>query len=311
MSRFTKGMKAGAAPFEKISRDSAECIREATSATRKDIDSLRYSLNNIIDIIAEDDPKNRERLISTLQDYQKNNKRPASYKIQIVYSKDYSDMANDLRETLNKQGNAASMQSIEDYKTNNCIADYYIMLGQYSTETGVEHLLDVAGCQIDLLNKHIYVYEKHIGDIIDGLTDSEWEKFVDYYASVTNKVLMQEKEFQKANKIRKKKRRRKDTRIANKMMDMADWLSDTPFDLLLTDNILVALAGFPVSVAAFLTSFSTLILSIPVSLSEVLINGLLNSLETRDSKAVKQAQRQILLIKTCEYISKLQVLNSK
>ena len=31
----------------------------------------------------------------------------------------------------------------------------------------------------------------------------------------------------------------------------------------------------------------------------------------RASKAVKQAQRQILLIKTCEYISKLQVLNSK
>jgi hypothetical protein len=310
-------MKAGAKPFKKGYEESAERIHEVTAATRRDIDSLRHSLNNIVDVIAEDDPQNRGKIISALKENMERNRQPASYKIQIVYTKDYADIADDLRQTLNKQGNAASMQTKEDYKTNNYIADYYIMLGCYSDATDeVTHLLDVAGCQIDQLNKHIYVYESQIGDVVDGLSDAEWKKFIDYYTSETSREFEQEKELQKANKIREKKQRRSETKIADSILEASDRRLSGLFNAIdFTTDHLPPILDAAVAVPLFIVSFADVIVSgifaLPVGIAESVVNGVLNSLETRDTKAINQAQRQILLIKTCEYIRQQQVINAR
>lgn len=302
MSRYTDGMKAGARAFEEMSRQSAQTIREATSAMRKDVGALRSSIYNIIDLIGEDDPEKRADILAALQENREKNKKPAAYQIQIIYAKEYKQMANDLRETLNRQGNAASIQTYADYKTHNVLADYYILLGYYDNKKEeVQPLLDVAGCHIDRFNKHIYVYREQIGDSIDGLTDEEWQKFIDYYSGVTQRAISETKTLQKANKYRRKKQARKGTPVSDAVMN-----GGTSVVELITDKL--GIFGLVLDVPILLGAFVT---TIVVGLPELLVRETMNALENRDNAGVNEAQKQILLVKTGAYINECQILHAQ
>lgn len=309
MDKYVEGMKAGAKPFEENLNkivDSVKKNNKEISNISNNINSLQESMNDIIDVIAEEDPLNRKELLENLKNKKKENVKPENFEIFVVYDKENTEIADQIRESLNNNGNAASMLLEADFKRNNRMSDYVIHLESHGNmDSDAKIMFNGNGCIIEQCGKHLYTRFEDI----NLRNDEEWDCFKDTYRSIMNAEIERNTSLTQTistvdNIIKEKKKRE------SSFFDFFDNLQDfwSKVDEIIYDKIedlpypLPLLLGLTGQVLTLLLGALTMVLSIPVGITQTLIAERINSLDKRDAMVIRKVQKDILKVKIVECI---------
>ena len=309
MSRYAKGMKDGAKPFKDYFNDESEKLHQETSNISDSVDALRKDLFDTIDLINMDETQ-RSEFIEEIKSRNIKNKKPAKFKINVVYSKKEDEaLADNLRVNLHNQENSTQMQLYNDYKKNAHLNDYTIFIGDSDEliNDSSKELYSEYGMRI-VVNKNNDIIVCYTGKI----EDNDREQFITYYTELMKRVKKENEKLQNAINKRKKEKIYSDDEMSyqtDKIRNFASEIQDNAIDT--ADEIIYKTNFWGLIPAVFLVLAGTAatigvgLLSIPVAISEIAvkstINGLINS--NFDKEFVEAAQKQILLIQLCEYIS--------
>ena len=306
MDKYVEGMKSGAKPFEDNLNKIADNIKKEKKEIQNDINSIQDNINDIVDIIAEEDPLNRKELLETLKNNKKANIKPKNFEISVVYDKENTEIADQIRESLNNNGNAASMLLDLDFKKNNRISDYVIHLEPQNYDASNSKVIfNGNGCVIKQCGNHYYTSLESV----DLRKDSEWSVFKETYKSLMDTEIERNKQLTQSistiDTVLKEKNKRDNIEkshtnsFLNFIGDMFDKVTFTTSDWPLPLQVLF---GFPAVLLTFFASIIGAIIMIPVGLTEITIGEVINSLDKRDSIAIKKAQKDILKVKLVECI---------
>lgn len=309
MSRYTKGMKDGAKPFEKFFKGESRDLHQETTSINESIDSLRKDLLDTINLL-EMDESQRAEFIKEIKSRNIRNKKPAKFEINIVYSKkEDMNFADNLRISLHNQGNSSQIQQHNDYKMNTQLNDYTIFIGDPDglINDNSKEMYSEYGMKI-VVNKNNDIIVCYNGKI----EDKDRELFITYYTELVKRVKQENEKLQNAINKRKKKKIYSDDELSSqtdKMMNFASIIQDNAIDaadeILDKTNFVGFIPAVILALAGTVATVGGLLLCIPASISEIAfkstINGLINS--NFDKEFIKEAQKQILLIQLCEFIS--------
>lgn len=309
MSRYAKGMKDGAEPFKGFFDDQSESLHEEMDNIREKVDALGENFKNVFDYLDMDESQ-RAEFIKEIKAKNIRNQKPAKFRINIVYSKkEDSDFANNLRKSLHDRGNSSKMQHYNDYKGNAHLNDYTIfmedpdgLINDKSKEVYSEYGMKI------VVNKNNDIIVCYNGKI----EDKDREQFITYYTELVKRVNQENEKLQNAINKRKKKKIYSDDELSSqtdKMMNFASEIQDNAIDaadeILDKTNFVGFIPAVILALAGTVATVGGLLLCIPASISEIAfkstINGLINS--NFDKEFIKEAQKQILLIQLCEFIS--------
>lgn len=318
MSRYSRGMKDGAEPFNVFFNEKAENMRQNNQNINEKIDSINESIYDIIDLIEMDDSQ-RADFINELKSRNKKKIKPAKFNIKIISShKSDSEFAENLRKSFHNQGNTCYINNINEFKNKPTgIADYNIFIRD------VDKLIDESSTKIfSAYGSEIYVNNNR--DIIatynSKIEDKERDAFISYYSNLAQKVESTSNQAKKASNALKKRPKTKFFVEDEMCLKISDFATDVQDKSLETADKLLEFTGFLGLIPAFLlaiigtiSSIGILLLDIPFGISEVIVKSTINELKNSnfDKSFVGEAQRQILQIKLCEYISTEQLRLSK
>lgn len=309
MSRYTKGMKDGAEPFKEFFDDKSESLHEEMDNINEKVDALGENFSNVFDYL-EMDESQRAEFIKEIKAQKNRNKKPAKFKINIVYSKkEDKSFADDLRKSLHDRRNTSQMQQYNDYKKKAQFVDYTIFIGDPDglINDKSKEVYSEYGMKI-VVNKNNDIIVCYDGKI----EDKDREQFITYYTELVKREKMKNDKLQNAINKRKKKKIYSDDELSSqtdKMMNFASEIQDNAIDaadeILDKTNFIGFIPAVVLALAGTVATVGGLLLCIPASISEIAfkstINGLINS--NFDKEFIKEAQKQILLIQLCEFIS--------
>ena len=284
---------------------------------RDENDEIKDVVLDIIDSITMPDEE-KEVFLKTIKEKYTRNQKIAQFKVRIVYDKkDDEEFANNLRKSLANQKNTTIINDYEDYKKKNTsTVDYNIFIGNPDEING-EEIFNSFGCIIRRNEKNLTATydDKNLS------VKNHKESFIKYYTDLTNQVFENEKELNKIVfeneeeiKVLKKKRendekrlRQGDTPFTEKFMNVFESASDKILDV--ADDAPPLLGMLIAALSAPVVLLAGAILVLPVGISEVTARYIAEELQDSnfDRKFIAEAQRHILQIKLCEFVSNEQI----
>ena len=217
---------------------------------------------------------------------------------------------------MNKQGNSAYTTTYAKFKKELTGTSEYNIFIQDSEKLITEktkQLFSAYGCSIYLDNHNLIVtYNGKIDDY-------DREQFIKYYTMIVGSALQIGKNAHKAEKALKKRKNTKEIELTSTMEKIMDWaenIQDNALDIsdsMLKFGVFGLLPAAITAIVGSAFSIGILLLDIPFGLSEMAMKSVINGLKNKefDSKFVAEAQRQILEIKICEFISTEQIKNAR
>lgn len=305
MSRYTRGMKDGVEPIKEVIEKDIATIKQDQVKIADGVHDLSDTMDDIIDLISLS-MEEKEEYLKIFREKKEQKKKPANFNIRVVYPLLEEEIAVKIRDSLKQQGNEAVSVTKNEYnKVFSTGVDFTILFNMEKPDAMTEKvvLFKAYGCLIEKYGNRICCsYDS--GEV---KAEANRNEFIEYYESVMKNSLessqngLKGKTAKNALKKRKNQKNVDDSKISDALFDAADRILD--FE---TNNPIIDLLTL---VPRMVMSLPLALLSLPVGLSEGVIALTTEKLRdvTFDASFVGEAQKQILLVKVCEYIKEEQI----
>ena len=301
-------MKTGAAPFEEFAREQNIKFKKFRDGEYDKAWEKQREINeNIIDAIALSGDE-KEKLCEELR--RKNNEGILQKKKKIIVTFNNEadkEMAENLREGLEENGNITSILNDEEYKKNIDEVDYVIAIrSNWEDIKQTYEIIYKDEYGIEIVKKHHMIYACY-KEIKLG---SKREKFIKYYKGIMESQWRDGNEIVKLIEKREKRKKGYKTKVSDCLSEIEIKTEVAPLGI--NNSVLSTVAG----VALFPIKALSSLLIVPTMKVELEVQDVITNLKEKsfDKKFVQQAQKHILQVKIFDYICNekiRQILESK
>lgn len=294
----------------------SDAVTELGDKQREEFKRAKVFRESVVDLIRGmlSDADSKELLEKLLRDKEMQ-MEPARYKTTVVFcNKDDGDLANALRTDLRKAKNDCGMLKFAEFKKHGAgKTDFVIYVGNpEKAEVGNRDdlLYEAFGCRIFKSGEDLIAeYDSKV-----ALDEEDRTAFIRYYKETLEEALPSKDQAKIARKTKRYERQqntRKNRGDTPLMQGIFAFVENRLDDIIMAD--LPKWVQVPAVIAYIPAVFASLIVAIPVGISEVIINTTIDEMQDNsfDGVFLAKAQRQLLQVKILEYIKNKQIQNSR
>lgn len=309
MKDYEQGLVDGA-------KATSDAVTELGDKQREEFKRAKVFRESVVDLIRGmwSDADSKELLEKLLRDKEMQ-MEPARYKTTVVFcNKDDGDLANALRTDLRKAKNDCGMLEFDEFKKHGAgKMDFVIYVGNpEKAEVGNcdDLLYEAFGCRIFKSGEDLIAeYDSKV-----ALDEEDRTAFICYYKETLEEALPSKDQAKIARKTKRYERqqntrkKRGDTPL---MQGIFTFVENRLDDIIMAD--LPKWAQIPAVLAYIPFAFASILVAIPVGISEAIINATVEEIQDNsfDGVFLAKAQRQLLQVKILEYVKNKQIQNSR